>query len=58
MAMTKQIRKNDCIILSALDELVPKDHLIRKLDNCIGFRFIEDIVNIYIVYQENQVYHQ
>lgn len=44
MAMTKQIRKNDCIILSTLDELVPKEHLVRKLDNCIDFTFIEELV--------------
>lgn len=44
MTMTKQIRKNDCIILSTLDELVPKDHLVRKLDNCIDFTFIEKLV--------------
>ena len=35
---------NDCIILSTLKELVPKEHLVRKLDNCIDFRFIEDLV--------------
>ena len=44
MAMTKQEYKNDCIILSTLEELVPKEHLVRKLDNCIDFRFIEDLV--------------
>lgn len=44
MAMTKQIIKNDCIILSTLEELVPEEHLVRKLDNCIDFTFIEDVV--------------
>lgn len=44
MAMTRQKYKNDCIILNTLDELVPKDHLVRKLDNCIDFTFIEDLV--------------
>ena len=44
MAMTKQEYKKDCIILSTLDELVPKDHLVRKLDNCIDFTFIEELV--------------
>ncbi len=44
MAMTKQIRKNDCIILSTLEELVPKEHLVRKLDSCIDFTFIEELV--------------
>ena len=44
MAMTKQTHKNDCMILSTLEELVPKEHLVRKIDNCIDFRFIEDFV--------------
>ncbi len=44
MAMTKQIHKNDCIILSTIEELVPKEHLVRKLDHCMDFRFIEDLV--------------
>ena len=44
MAMTKQKYKNDCIILNTLNELVPQEHLVRKLDNCIDFTFIEDIV--------------
>ena len=45
MAMTKQTKKNDCIILSTLEELVPEEHLVRKLDNCIDFTFIEEIVS-------------
>ena len=50
MAMTKQIRKNDCMILSTLEELVPKEHLVRKLDSCINFTFIEELVkNLYSV---------
>ena len=44
MAITKQEYKNDCIILSTLEELVPRDHLVRKLDNCIDFTFIEELV--------------
>ena len=44
MAMRKQTHKNDCIILSTLEELVPEEHLVRKLDNCIDFRFIEELV--------------
>ena len=44
MAMTRQNYKKDCIILSTLEELVPKEHLVRKLDNCIDFTFIEDLV--------------
>ena len=45
MAMTKQEYKKDCMILSTLEELVPEDHLVRKLDNCIDFRFIEELVS-------------
>ena len=35
IAMTKQKCKKDCIIMNTLNELVPKEHLVRKLDNCI-----------------------
>ena len=42
MAMTKQNYKNDCIILSTLEQLVPQEHLVRKIDNCIDFSVIED----------------
>ena len=44
MAMTKQNFINDCIIFNTLNDLVPQDHLVRKLDNCIDFTFIEDLV--------------
>lgn len=44
MSMTRQSYKNDCIILSTLEELVPKGHLVRKLDNCMDFTFIEELV--------------
>ena len=44
MAMTKQSYKNDCIIFSTLNDLVLQEHLVRKLDNCINFTFIEDLV--------------
>ena len=44
MCMTRQSYKNDCIILSTLEDLVPKDHLVRKLDSCIDFTFIENLV--------------
>ena len=46
--MTKQIRKNDCMILSTLEELVPEEHLVRKLDSCINFTFIEELVKKFI----------
>jgi len=41
--MTEQSYKNDCIILNTLNELVPQEHLVRKLDNCIDFIFIEEL---------------
>ena len=44
MAMTRQRFKNDCIIHNTLDELVLQEHLVRKLDNCIDFIFIEELV--------------
>lgn len=44
MAMKKQESKNDCMILRTIEELVPKDHLVRKIDECISFKFIEDKV--------------
>lgn len=44
MAMTRQKYKNDCIILSTIEDLVPKDHLVRKIDACIDFTFIEELV--------------
>ena len=48
MAMTKQRYKNDSIILRTIDELVPKDHLVRMIDECMDFTFIEDEVeNLY-----------
>ena len=51
MAMTRQKCKNDCIIHSTLDELVPQEHLVRKLDNCIDFTFIEELVkDLYSVF--------
>lgn len=43
MAMTKQNFKNDYIIFNKLNDLVPQDHLVRKLDNFIDFTFIEDL---------------
>lgn len=43
MAMTKQNFKNDYIIFNKLNDLVPQDHLERKLDNSIDFTFIEDL---------------
>ena len=42
MAMTRQIYKNDCIIFSTIEDLVPLDHLVRKIEDCIDLSFIED----------------
>ena len=42
--MTKQSYKNDNIIMRTIEELVPKDHLVRKLEACMNSTFIEDEV--------------
>ncbi len=42
--MTRQEYRNDCIILKTIDELVPENHLVRKLDAAIDLTFIEDEV--------------
>ena len=44
MAMTKQLYKNDSIIYRTIEELVPNNHLVRKLDECMDFTFIYDKV--------------
>ena len=41
MSMTKQKYKNDCIIFDTLENLVPQDHLVRKIERCMDFTFIE-----------------
>ena len=41
MAMTNRYnRKHDCFIMYTIDQLVPQDHLVRKLEAGIDFRFI------------------
>lgn len=46
--MTKQEYRNDCIILKTIEEIVPKEHLVRKLDAAIDLKFVEDEVeNLY-----------
>lgn len=40
--MMRQTYRNDCIILKTLEDLVPKEHLVRKLDTVIDLSFIED----------------
>lgn len=42
--MTRQNYRNDCLILKTIEELVPKEHLVRKLDAVIDLKFIEDEV--------------
>lgn len=42
--MTRQKYKNDCIILKTIDDIVPKEHLVRKIDAAIDLKFIEDEV--------------
>ena len=46
MAMTNRNNaKFDSIIMFTLDELVPQDHLVRKLESALDFRFIYSKVN-------------
>lgn len=46
--MTRQKYKNDCIIMRTIEELVPMNHLVRKIDECMDFSFIENKVkNLY-----------
>lgn len=40
MAMTRRNSKNDNIILNTIEDLVPQDHDVRKLDTCIKWDFI------------------
>lgn len=42
--MTRQKYRNDCIILKTIEEIVPKEHLVRKIDAAINLKFIEDEV--------------
>lgn len=52
MAMTnRHNQKRDCFILSTIEELVPQDHLVRKIDKCIDFNFIyPKVENLYSAY--------
>lgn len=41
MAMSNRNNiKNNSFILATIEDLVPQDHLVRKLENCIDFNFI------------------
>ena len=45
MAMTNHHnRKNDCMIFSTIEQLVPQNHLVRKLEKTIDWSFIYAIV--------------
>ena len=45
MAMTNRgNRKHDCFIFSTLEELVPQDHEVRKLEDAIDWMFIYPLV--------------
>lgn len=44
MSMKKQEYKKDSIILRTIEELVPEEHLVRKLEESISLKFIEDEV--------------
>lgn len=44
MAMARQTYKHDCMIFRTINELVPEDHLVRALDDCMDFTFIEEEV--------------
>ena len=43
--MTRESRKNrEQIQMMSLDDLVPKDHLVRKLDAALDWSFIYELV--------------
>lgn len=44
MAMTRKLRKNDCMILSTIEELVPLEHKVRKLERAIRWENIYPMV--------------
>jgi hypothetical protein len=46
MAMTRNEGnvKNDCMIYTTLEELVPEEHIVRKLERVIDWRFIYPLV--------------
>ncbi|MEG0470497.1 MAG: IS1182 family transposase [Longicatena sp.] len=44
MAMTRRNRKHDNMILNTIEDLVPQDHDVRKIDTCIEWDFIYPLV--------------
>ena len=41
---SKTPQKNDQIQMISIEQLVPQDHLLRKIDSLIDFNFIYDLV--------------
>lgn len=44
MAMMRQSIKKDSIIMRTIEELVPQEHDVRKLDSCMDWDFIYPLV--------------
>lgn len=42
--ITRQNKKMDKVQIISMEDLVPKEHLLRKIKNCIDFKFIYDLV--------------
>ena len=56
MAMTNRNNaKLDCMIYYTLDELVPQDHLVRKMEEALDFRFIYRKFSIFTVVTADRV---
>ncbi len=48
MAMTRRSGKNDCFIMKTIEEIVPQNHEVRKMEKCIDWSFIYPLVqNLY-----------
>lgn len=48
MSMTKHSYHNDPWVFTNLEELVPQDHLVRKMDRCMDWKFIYPLIdNLY-----------
>ena len=44
----RYINKNDVIVFDTLDNLVPDDHLVRKLDEFVDWSFIYELTDFCI----------
>ena len=42
----KYINKNEVFVMDSLDNLVPQDHLVRKLEAYIDWSFINDLTDL------------